>query len=258
MSLYGNFTLKEWLSLHCATEHINELFRRALKDNDEPMAVLALAELIKRGDIDIVANALRDAVDTGCIAPESHFSTVFANALTNLGKSNSILKGIARTIHDKGCWPKTSEELLDLKYLSGPEQIKKAAEFLDGTDFAKINRPLDERIAGFLASFAEKGWVSVEIGHFSPGLKWDSHTHEMVPINTCNCCHLVIKNGFVLNGGEIPDLLSVLDAEGIADPLPKFEGEELEYYTLDGSGNWINVEDIEEEGFFYVSYYPIN
>ena len=46
MSLYGSFTLKEWLALHCVTKDIDDLFRKALKDNDEPMAVLALAKLI--------------------------------------------------------------------------------------------------------------------------------------------------------------------------------------------------------------------
>ena len=73
MSLYGNFTLKEWLALHCATKDIDDLFRKALRDNDEPMAVLALAELIKRGDIDLITYAIQEATDAGYFVLGSHF-----------------------------------------------------------------------------------------------------------------------------------------------------------------------------------------
>lgn len=71
MSLYGNFTLKEWLALHCTSEDANILFRKALKDNDEPMAVLALAELTKRSDTDLVSYAImysRRSGDLGSFA----------------------------------------------------------------------------------------------------------------------------------------------------------------------------------------------
>lgn len=254
MSLYGNFTLKEWLALHCATKDVDDLFRKALKDNDEPMTVLALAELIKRGDIDLVTYALRDTVDTGCITLGSHFSTVLANALINFGDRDPILRGIAKTVRKKG-WPKTPGELLDPKYLSGPEQIKKAAELLDGTDFAKIDRPLDERIVDFLASFKDKGWISVEIGFFTPGTEWNSHTHESEPVNDGGYYNLIIRDGEILDPEEMDNFLSILDAEGIADPLPAFDGKELDLYTLI-DGKWASL-DGSKEDFFYVSYYSI-
>ncbi len=37
----------------CATEDIDDLFRKALKDNDEPMAVLTLADPMRRGGTDL-------------------------------------------------------------------------------------------------------------------------------------------------------------------------------------------------------------
>lgn len=111
MSLYGNFTLREWLSLHCCTNDVVDLFRKALKDNDEPMAVLALAELIKRGDTDFVMDAIREATDAGHIKPESHFAIFFTNALTSCGSRELILKRIAENIRRSGGWPKNSAEL---------------------------------------------------------------------------------------------------------------------------------------------------
>ena len=255
MSLYGSLTIKEWLALNCVTEDVKECLRKALEKNDEPMAVLALAELIKRGDIDLVTYAIQEAVDAGYFTLGSHFSTVFANALTNFGSRDPILRGIAKTVRIEG-WPKTSEELLDPKYLSGPEQIEKAADLLEGTSFKACERLCgDERIGRFLESFAEKGWISVEVGFFTPDTEWDPHSHEHVPVNSGEHYNLTIKNGFILNREEIPNILSILDAEGIADPLPAFDGKELDLYTL-VDGKWASP-DGSKEDFFYVSYYSV-
>ena len=38
MSLYGNFTLKEWSDFHCITKDIGDPFCKTLKDNNKPMA----------------------------------------------------------------------------------------------------------------------------------------------------------------------------------------------------------------------------
>ncbi|MBO4813186.1 hypothetical protein J5491_03515 [Candidatus Saccharibacteria bacterium] len=129
MSLYGNFTVKEWLTLHCTTDDVYDLFRKALKRNDEPMAVLALAELIKRGDIDLVTYAIQEATDAGYIALGSHFSTVFANALMQCGNRDPILRRVGKNVCKKGFWPKTATELLE------------------GTDFVDIERPAPQQIA---------------------------------------------------------------------------------------------------------------
>ena len=113
MGLYSNFTLKEWLSLNCLTKDVEELFRKALRDNDEPMAVLALAELIKRGDEDLVTRAISDACEAGYLKCGSHFSAVFANALTNLGGRDPFLRRIAKGAHKKGYWPTNMLELIE-------------------------------------------------------------------------------------------------------------------------------------------------
>ena len=231
MSLYGNVTLKEWLTLHCATKDIDNLFRKALKDNDEPMAVLALAELIKRGDIDLVTYAIQEATDAGCFTLGSHFSTVFANALTQCGDRDPILRRIGKNVRRKGFWPKTATELLD------------------GTDVASSERPttrtnvrnLDSRLDKFLESFMRNGWFSVKFGFFNPGFEWGH-------------CSLTIKDGFVLNREEIPSVLSVLDAANITNALPAFDGNELEFYTLDGDGNWTRYEEAKEEDLFYMTF----
>lgn len=247
MSLYGNFTLKEWLALHCVTKDVDDLFRKALKDNDEPMAVLALAELIKRGDIDLVTYAIQEATDNGCFVLGSHFSTVFANALTQCGDRDPILRRISKSVRRKGFWPKT------------------AAELLDGTDFVSCERPttknnvrsLDSRLDQFLESFMRNGWFSVEFGFFTPGTEWDPHCKEMTPVNTGEHYNLVIKNGFILNREEIPNVLGILDAAGITNALPAFIGNELDLYTLDDDGNWVSSEGAREENFFYMTFYSV-
>lgn len=250
MSLYGNFTLKEWLSINCSTKDVNELFRKALKDNDEPMAVLALAELIKRGDIDLITYAIQEATDAGCFTLGSHFSIVFANALTQCGDRNPILGRIGKNVRKKGFWPKT------------------AAELLDGTDSASSGRPttqanvrnLDNRLGRFLESFAQGGWFSIEFGFFVPGTEWDPHCKEHVSVNVGEHYGLVVKNGFVLNREEIPNVLGILDAAGITEALPAFKEEHLGgsmgMYTLDGD-NWVSAEETEEDGFFYMTCYSI-
>ena len=247
MSLYGNFTLKEWLALHCATKDIDDLFRKALRDNDEPMAVLALAELIKRGDIDLITYAIQEATDAGYFVLGSHFSTVFANALTQYGDRDPILRRISKNVRRKGFWPRT------------------AAELLDGTDFANCERPttknnvrsLDSRLDQFLESFMRNGWFSVEFGFFTPGTEWDPHCKEMATINTGEHYNLAIKDGFILNREEIPNVLGILDAAGITNALPAFRGNELDLYTLDDDGNWVSSEEAREENFFYMTFYSV-
>jgi hypothetical protein len=248
MSLYGNFTLKEWLALHCVTKDIDDLFRKALKDNDEPMAVLALAELIKRGDIDLVTYAIKEAVDAGCFTLGSHFSTVFANALTQCGDRDPILRHISKNVRRKGFWPKT------------------AAELLDGTDFADCERPakrstvrrLDDRLDKFLEGFMQSGWFSVEFGFFTPGTEYDPHCHEQVFVNMGEHCNLVIKDGFILNREEIPNVLDILDAAGIKEALPAFSDErQLDLFTLNEDGNWVSSKEAKEDDFFYVTFYSI-
>lgn len=245
MSLYEKFTLKDWLALHCGPKDIDDLFRKALKDNDDPMAVLALAELIKRGDIDLVTNALQEATDNGCFVLGSHFSTVFTNALTQCGGRDPSLRRISRNVRRKGFWPKT------------------AAELLDGTDFANCERPAarstvrrpDGRLDKFLEGFMQNGRFSVEFGFFTPDTEWDPHCSEHVSVDTGEHYNLVIKDGFILNREEIPNVLSILDAAGITNALPAFNGNELDLYTLDDDGNWVSSEEAREENFFYTTFY---
>ena len=247
MSLYGNFTIREWLALHCVTEDIVEHFRKALEDNDEPMTVLTLAELIKRGDIDLLTYAIQDATNAGHIAPGSHFATVFANALTRCGDRDPVLRLISKNVSKKGSWPQT------------------AAELLDGTTFADCERltsqqkmrGIDDRLSVFLKSFMRDGWFSLEFGFFVPGTEWDPHCKEHISTNIGESCNLIIRNGFILNREEIPDVLNVLDDVGIVDVLPTFNGEELKRYTLNTHGQWVTPEEVKKENFFYVSYYSL-
>ena len=247
MSLYGNFTLKEWLGIHCATGYVDELFRRALKDNDEPMSVLALAELIKRGDIDLVTYAIQDATNAGHIAPGSRFSTVFTNALARCGSRDPVLRLISNNVRKIGFWPKTSVELLDGATAANCKHLVSQND----------TRSSDDRLDKFLESFVRDGCFLVELGFFIPGKEWDPHDKEFVPTNIGRYYSLVIRNGFVLNREEIPDILNVLDDAGIMDPLPAFDGKELDYYALVG-GNWVHPSEDEKTPFFYTSYFSVD
>ena len=247
MSLYSNLSIKEWLAIQCATVDVYELFRKALKKNDQPMAVLALAELIKRGDIDLVTYAIREATDAKYIIPGTHFSTVFTNALTHFGSRNPILRRISKNVRRKGFWPKTAAELLE-----GVDSATSGNQAVHSSP-----RTLDDRLAGFLDSFRREGWFSVEFGFFVCSTEWDPHNKEHTIVNAGEHYTLAIRDGIVLNREEIPNVLSILDAAGIADPLPAFDGEELDIYTLE-DGNWVEYEDLGAENNFYVSYYSVD
>ena len=98
MGLYDNVTIKDWLALHCTTKDVDELFRKALYVNDEPMAVLSLAELIRRGDNDLISEAIMNSIDAGYLKI-GHFSIVLVNALANLASCYPTLAEIARVVH---------------------------------------------------------------------------------------------------------------------------------------------------------------
>lgn len=241
MSLYGNFTLKEWLALHCATKDIDDLFRKALKDNDEPMAVLALAELIKRGDTDLVSYAMMDAIKEEHLIDGTHFSSVIANTLTQVGSRNPILRRFGKYFNRHNAWPKT------------------IADLLDDTTFANREHPasnLNKRLEKFLASFAKNGWFSVEIGITEVDhVQCSSGDYDNFVRHYFN---IIVKNGFILNMNEIPNVLDILDEAGIVDPLPEFHGEELALYTFDEDGNWVDARVADKkEDFFYVTYYSL-
>ena len=241
MSLYGNFTLKEWLALHCVTKDIDDLFRKALKDNDEPMAVLALAELTKRGDTDLVSYAIMDAIREEHLTSGTHFSSVFANALIQVGSRDPIVRRFGKYFNRHNVWPGT------------------IANLLDGTTFADRECPaqnLNKRLEKFLASFAKNGWFSVEIGITEVDhIQCSSGDYDNFVRHHYN---IGVKNGFILTMNEIPNVLDILDEAGILDPLPIFHGEELVLYTFDEDGNWVDAKVADKkEDFFYVTYYSL-
>lgn len=119
---YGNFTVKEWLSLNCVTKEVYDLFRKALRGNDQPMTVLAMSELIKRGDIDLVISAISEAVDEEYIDSESSFSVVLAQSLKRFGDRTPVLRNIGKKIDLEGHWPKTAAELLEGTELANCER----------------------------------------------------------------------------------------------------------------------------------------
>ncbi|MBR3236157.1 hypothetical protein IKF92_00540 [Candidatus Saccharibacteria bacterium] len=246
MSLYSNFTLKDWLSLNLTTGDVDEFFRNALRTNDEPMAVLALAELIKRGDVDLVKFDIQEATDVGYIIPGSHFAVVFSNALVHYGNRDPLLRRINKNVQRNGSWPKTAAELFrDEKSIVRKYPIPK-----------NNVQPFDGRLDEFLNCFRRDGWFWVEFGIFVHATEWDPHCKEHTSVNAGESYHLTIRDGNVLNEKEIPSVLSILDAAGIEEALPAFNGEELDFYTLDDEGNWVKSE-LEEDGIFYVTYYPV-
>lgn len=244
MSLYGNFTLKEWLGIHCATGYVDELFRRALKDNDEPMSVLALAELINRGDIDLVTMAIQDATNAGHIAPGSRFSTVFTNALARCGSRDPVLRLISNNVRKIGFWPKTSVELLDGAIAANCRHLASKNDMQDS----------DNRLGKFLESFMQDGWFSVSFGFYAPGTRWDPHRNKLVPTNNGKSYCLDIKNGSILNSEEIPNVLGLLDSASITNALPAFDGKKTCLYTLI-DGDWVRLEEVSKKPpFLYVFY----
>ena len=117
---------------------------------------------------------------------------------------------------------------------------------------------IDGRLNLLLESFMRPGWYSVEFGIQTPTeLVWRPDAKDYVPVTTDDHCNLVIKDGFILNNEDIPDVLEILDDAGITEALPTFEGkEELATYTLN-EGQWVKT-IAPEEGRFYSSFYSVS
>jgi len=250
MSLYGNFTVKEWLALNCVTEDIEGLLRKALKDNDEPMAVLALAELIKRGDNDLVTYAIREAVGAGYITSDSHFSTVLTNALVRYGDRDPVLRQIGKGILREG-----------FQFMTEKEMIENIISVNQGRPIAqKFLRGIDSRLNKFMESFMREGHFSIEFGFFVyGGTEWDPQYKEHCTVDAGEHYNLIVKNGFILNMEDVPNVISILNLAGIEKALPAFDGKELVDYTLSNDGNcWIKSEETKRKNFFHVSYYSVD
>lgn len=118
---------------------------------------------------------------------------------------------------------------------------------------------IDGRLNLLLESFMRPGWYSVEFGIQTPTeeLVWRPDDKDYVSVvTTTDHCNLVIKDGFILNNEDIPDVLGILDDAGITEALPTFEGkEESAAYTLNG-GQWVKT-IAPEEGRFYASFYSV-
>ena len=125
-----------------------------------------------------------------------------------------------------GFWPSEAVKLLDdveledFKYLS----LRSRSRFFDN------------RLDAFLESFTRDGWFWVRFFFLKPGTKWYGY-NEQIPATKDTYCTLVIKDGYILNREEIPNILDILDTAGITNALPPFNGNELEPYTIDDNGN---------------------
>ena len=121
----------------------------------------------------------------------------------------------------------------------------------------KVATCRDRRINNLLSNFRKDGWYSVQLGFFQPVNKWDPHTHEHDYVDCGDRYCFVIRNGEVIYSDERADLVRILNAAGIKEPLPVFNGEELDYYVLSNNGaEWQKAQN-EAEGFFYLSYYSV-
>ena len=71
MNLCSILLVKEWLSRCCSTEDVDRHFREALKNDNRPIATLALAELIKRGHRDLIVHAIQEKQIPEVLFPEN-------------------------------------------------------------------------------------------------------------------------------------------------------------------------------------------
>ena len=112
--LYANLTMRDFLATTCTIGQVKEFLRDGLGSNNEPMTVLSIQELAKRGREDIIINALRDACERNQISLGSQFAVVLANTLMTLSSSNTPLlrryaKDAQRELEKEGNIPSFSE-----------------------------------------------------------------------------------------------------------------------------------------------------
>ncbi|MBO4813185.1 hypothetical protein J5491_03510 [Candidatus Saccharibacteria bacterium] len=125
-------------------------------------------------------------------------------------------------------------------------------------DRAKLGKR-ERRISNLLNDFRKEGGYHVELGFFRPAYQFNYHTHEHEVENYGDRFGFVIRDGHVTYSDPYCDLTDILNAAGVEDSLPVFNGEELDYYTLNDDGTeWRRVDKSDEEGYFYITYYSVD
>lgn len=110
--MYSNFTLKE-LYRTWQSNRIAEFFEEGLKLNNEPMAITALGELVRRGETTLIYSPLKKAIEEGQISLATQFSVTLGNTLTIAGKRDHLCAELGKGFQFYNI-PGTRERILQI------------------------------------------------------------------------------------------------------------------------------------------------
>ena len=88
--LYTSLTMRDFLATTCTTSQVKEFLRDGLGSNNEPMTVLSIQELAKRGNEGIILEALNGAFEQGQIPLGSQFAVTLINTLSIVSNGSAM------------------------------------------------------------------------------------------------------------------------------------------------------------------------
>ena len=113
LMMFKNLTIRE-LFLTLDDQRVADFFHEGLQTNNSIMALPAMSELYRRGDLDSIYENLRNAVvDENKIILGSPFAVALANALVLLGDRDKGLRNLGEEL-TKSCDSGNSVSLKEL------------------------------------------------------------------------------------------------------------------------------------------------
>lgn len=243
MSISDEGAIRRWvkqvMERHSPAEEVSVYLSAAIGLQDQMSVVILLSDLMDRHETELAVKALVKIANSKSLIHHSSFELAVSSVVANYGYSpfDRIWKNI---LDNGGCIP-TSDGLL-----AGTEYA--GSSVLQG-DVATSDSRVDE----FLRGFFNMGDVIVTVGFRTIVSAKGATKQDDASFAGIDECGIMIVNGEIQDSNEVSKLSKLLDAVGIKNALPVFQGECGKLYILSDYGSdWRLPEKIEDKKVFYV------
>ena len=238
-------TIRRWVKQvverHSPAENVSAYLSVAIGLQDQMSVDTLLRELMDRRETKLAVEALVEIADSKSLVHYSSFELAVLSIIMNYEYSpfDRIWKNI---LNNGGCIP-TSDGLLAGTEYAGLSVLQ------DGVAV------LDSRVDEFLRGFFNMGDVIVSVGFRTIVSTKGVTKQDDASFAGIDECGIMIVDGEIQDSNEVSKLSKLLDAVGIKNALPVFQGECGKFYILSDYGSdWRLLKEVEDKNVFYVMY----